>query len=114
MHLSAAGNLLALAWPASGIVLPLSWPKVVRHQGISMLNHALGLFRWSFDAIDRVAKPWTFVVFTGVALKLIDKQAWSRPVAFDADRGFAVVHATHLASAASGLPLAVVSRLRLR
>lgn len=93
---------LLLAWPASSVLLLLIWPEVDRYQGLSMLDHAMALLCWSFGAINGVAKPWTFVLFAGVGLKLLSEHAWSRPVAFDADWGFSVVYAAHLAGATAG------------
>ena len=102
-----------LAWPLATWML-LCWPEIAHFQGLSGQIHAGALVCWSFAAINGVAKPWSFVLFAGVGLKLLSEHAWSRPVAFDADWEFSLVYAADLAGAAAGLargvPMALAHR----
>lgn len=97
-----AALALLLAWPLSNALL-LVWPEVDRYHGVSDLNHALALVCWSFIAINREAKPWSFVLFALIGLKLLAEHAWSRPVELEPDSGHAVVYAANLAGALAGL-----------
>ena len=112
---------LLLAWPLSNLSLAL-WPGLLNCSGLSGLLHAATAILWSFVAINFKANGsqrfLSFMLFGGVALKLLLEQPWSNPVVFDADFGFDVIQASHLlgtlVGVACGLSLALANLLHQR
>lgn len=90
-----------LAWPLGTWAL-LAWPEVVRYSGLSGLLHALVGVLWAHSLLF-AARPWSFVVFTGLTLKLLSEQGWVQPVVFDPSWGFNVVSAAHFSGALAGM-----------
>jgi rhomboid family GlyGly-CTERM serine protease len=97
----SAALALFMAWPL-GTVSLLLWPGVAHYRGLSGLIHAAVLALWAHTAINSIAKPLSFVLLAGMALKLATEHAWSQPLAFDPDWGFNVVYAAHLSGAVAG------------
>ncbi len=102
LHAGRAAALAALlAWPLGTLAL-LAWPEVGRYSGLSGLLHALVGVLWAHSLLF-AARPWSFVVFSGLALKLLSEQGWAQPVVFDTAWGFNVVSAAHFSGALTGM-----------
>ena len=101
-----AAVALVVAWPLTTLGL-LYWPQITSYAGFSGLNHAVASVVIAQAAIKKIAYPLSFVLLAGLGLKLLSEHAWSQPVVFSADWGFAVVQAAHLSGAAAGLVCAV-------
>jgi hypothetical protein len=99
-----------VAWPLGTLGL-LLWPGITAYSGLSGPIHAGVGVLWSWCAMNSGAKPWSFMLFCALALKLLTEQAWAHPVVYSPDWGFNVVVAAHLASALCGAGLGLASVL---
>lgn len=112
---------LLLAWPLSNLGLVL-WPNVSTCAGLSGLLHAATAILWSFVAINLKTTAGNrflaWMLFGGVALKLMLEQPWAIPVVFDPNFGFEVIQASHwlgtLVGATCGSALALANLLDQR
>lgn len=108
LHAGRSATLaLFLAWPL-GTASLLLWPGISQYRGLSGVIHAAVLALWAHAAINAIAKPLSFVLLAGVALKLAMEHAWNQPLAFDPDWGFNVVYAAHLGGAMAGAACGLV------
>ncbi len=102
LHAGRAATLaVLLAWPLGTLAL-LAWPEVGRYSGLSGLLHALVGVLWAHSLLF-ATRPWSFVIFSGLALKLLTEQGWMQPLVFDPSWGFNVVSAAHLSGALAGM-----------
>ena len=105
---SRAALAWLVAWPLGTLGL-LLWPSVTAYAGLSGLLHAGAAVLWAHATGRPGFKPWSFVLFAGLGLKLMVEHAWSQPLAHQPFWGFDVVTAAHLtgtlAGAACGLLL---------
>lgn len=97
----AAALALFVAWPLGNLAL-LAWPEVRQYGGLSGLIHAAIAVLWADAALHRKAWPLSYIVFGGMALKLLTEHAWTTPIAFDPAWGFNVVYASHLTGTLAG------------
>ena len=96
-----AAIALLVAWPLSVAALAI-WPQVTSYGGLDGPIHAAAMVLGSLVARRPALKPWSPLLFAGMALKLIAEDAWSQPVAFDPSWGLNVVYAAHLTGAVAG------------
>ena len=104
---SPAALAWLLAWPLGTLAL-LWWPQITSYRGLSGAIHAGVSVLWAWCAMNSVAKPWGFVLFAGLTLKLLTERAWVHPVTYSPDWGFNVVLAAHLAGALCGAALGLL------
>lgn len=111
----AAAAALLMAWPL-GIAALLLWPEVTSYTGLGGPVHAAAMVLWAQLALGGGQKPLSFILFCGMALKLMIEAAWIHPVAFDPGWGGNIVYAAHLTGAVSGaacgLLCAAIARAR--
>ncbi|RYF38358.1 MAG: hypothetical protein EOO25_17365 [Comamonadaceae bacterium] len=106
----AAAAALVIAWPLSMLGL-LLWPEVLAYAGLGAPIHAAAMVVWAQLAFRPDAKPLSFALFAGMALKLLAEQAWLQPVGFEPAWGVNVVVGAHLTGAAAGMACGVVAVL---
>ena len=99
-----------LAWPLGTLAL-LAWPGIHLYAGLSGLLHAGLAVAWARVAVFGADRPLSFLLLTGLVLKLLDEHGWSQPVAFSARWGFDIVNAAHLSGALAGASSGLVAAL---
>ncbi len=106
---------LAAAWPLSTLLL-LLFPQIERYAGLSGVLHAAVAVLVVHCAWSRDRHGWASLLGAGLAAKLLAEGAWSRPLVFEPEWGFAVATGAHLTGALAGLlcALAACAWCRLR
>lgn len=99
---------LFAAWPLSTLGL-LLFPQIERYAGLSGVLHAAVAVLVVHCAGDRTRQPWAGLLGAGLAAKLLAEGAWSRPLVFEPEWGFAVATGAHLSGALAGLLCALVA-----
>jgi hypothetical protein len=110
----AAAGALALAWPLTTLGL-LLWPDVTGYAGLGGPIHAAAAVLGVHVLRHRQRlKPFAYLLFGALGLKLLAERGWSQPVAFDPSWGFNVVFAAHLTGMVAGALCAWAGGLLLR
>ena len=109
-NLLVLGTLALLGWPLGTLAL-LAWPGIHLYAGLSGLLHAGLAVAWARVAVFGADRPLSFLLLTGLVLKLLDEHGWSQPVAFSARWGFDIVNAAHLSGALAGASSGLVAAL---
>lgn len=99
---------LAAAWPLSTLGL-LLFPQVERYAGLSGVLHAAVSVLVVHCAWSRDRHGWAGLLGAGLAAKLLAEGAWSRPLVFEPEWGFAVATGAHLTGALAGLLCALAA-----
>lgn len=99
---------LFAAWPMSTVGL-LLFPQIERYAGLSGVLHAAVAVLVVHCAWDRARQPWAGLLGAGLAAKLLAEGAWSRPLVFEPEWGFAVATGAHLSGGLAGLLCALLA-----
>ncbi len=106
---------LFAAWPLSTLGL-LLFPQIGRYAGLSGALHGAVAVLVVHCAFTRGHQVWAGLLGAGLAAKLLAEGAWSRPLVFEPEWGFAVATGAHLTGALAGLLCALaaygLSRMR--
>jgi rhomboid family GlyGly-CTERM serine protease len=98
----------AAAWPLSTLAL-LLFPQIGRYAGLSGVLHAGVAVLVVHCAFARAHRAWAALLGAGLAAKLLAEAAWSRPLVFEPEWGFAVATGAHLTGALAGLLCALLA-----
>lgn len=98
----------AAAWPLSTLAL-LLFPQIARYAGLSGVLHAGLAVLVVHCAFTRAHRAWAGLLGAGLAAKLLAEAAWSRPLVFEPEWGFAVATGAHLTGALAGLVCALAA-----
>jgi len=99
---------LFAAWPLSTLGL-LLFPQIERYAGLSGALHAAVAVLVVHCAFTRGHQAWAGLLGAGLAAKLLAEGAWSRPLVFEPEWGFAVATGAHLTGALAGLLCALAA-----